>query len=211
MVCGLLLTAASAVHVAEKGALNPGMVNPDYEEQPAWFKASFLDLREDLDESAADGRRLLPGVLDVAMPLKRDQRMSRPLMVLFEQLGCRECDQLHNEIFRDPAVATAMSNLDVAQIDLRTKAPLTTPDGRESTTQAWARDLGIQHAPSLVLFDSNGHEVFRTEAFLRTFHVHDAIDYVVGGAYARQPSFQRFLQHRTERLHDLGIEVALMR
>ena len=52
--------------------------------------------------------------------------------------------------------------------------------------------------------------MFRTEAYLRSFHIHGAIDYVVSGTYRRQPSFQRFLQHRTEVLEERGIRVDLM-
>ena len=62
----------------------------------------------------------------------------------------------------------------------------------------------------MLFFDASGAEVFRTEAYLRTFHVHGAIDYVVSGAYRWQPSFQRFLQHRTEMLAERGIEVDLL-
>jgi hypothetical protein len=53
--------------------------------------------------------------------------------------------------------------------------------------------------------------VFRTGAYLKTFHVHGAMDYVATGAYQYQPNFQRFLQHRTDALHARGFEVDLMR
>jgi thioredoxin-related protein len=74
----------------------------------------------------------------------------------------------------------------------------------------WADALDVKYAPSLVFFDAHGKEVFRTEAYLRSFHIHGAIDYVVSGAYRWQPSFPRFLQHRTEMLSERGIEIDLM-
>ena len=145
-------------------------------------------------------------------PLRLDRRSDggRQLLVLFEQVNCADCDELHRDILARPAVATALSNLDVAQLDLWSPETLSTPDGREMTARDWARELGIQYAPSLVFFDRQGAEVFRTEAYLRTFHIHGAIDYVVSGAYAWQPSFQRFLQHRTESLEERGVSVDLM-
>ena len=145
-------------------------------------------------------------------PLRLDRRSDggRQLLVLFEQVNCADCDELHRDILARPAVATALSNLDVAQLDLWSTETLSTPDGREMTARDWARELGIQYAPSLVFFDRQGAEVFRTEAYLRTFHIHGAIDYVVSGAYAWQPSFQRFLQHRTESLEERGVSVDLM-
>ena len=78
------------------------------------------------------------------------------------------------------------------------------------SVREWARELEVLHAPSLVFFDVEGEEVFRTEAYLKSFHVHGAIDYVVSGAYRLQPNFQRYLQHRTEALHARGFDVNLM-
>jgi hypothetical protein len=61
-----------------------------------------------------------------------------------------------------------------------------------------------------VFFDDGGKEVFRTEAYLKAFHLHGAMDYVVSGAYRWQPEFQRFLQHRRETLQARGFGVDLM-
>ena len=147
-----------------------------------------------------------------AKPLKLAERETsqRPLLVFFEQGSCAECDELHKDILPRSEIAHALTNLDFAQVDLWSHDIIQTPDGRELKVRDWAHDLGIQYAPSLVFFDHEGNEVFRTEGYLRTFHVHGAIDYVVTGAYRWQPSFQRFLQHRTEMLAAQGIGVELM-
>ena len=68
---------------------------------------------------------------------------------------------------------------------------------------------GTAGQPSLVLFDRGGKEVFRTETYLRPFHIAGALDYVASGAYAREPSFQRFLQERAERMRKQGVDVDL--
>lgn len=159
------------------------------------------------------GGRLHPVPAALSYPLKlADNRRSayRPLLVLFEQAECETCDELHEDIFQRREVATALTNLDLARVDVRSGEPVQTPDGRDLPAREWARVLGIRFAPSLVFFDRGGKEVFRTEAYLRSFHVHGAVDYVVSGAYRDQPSFQRFLQHRTEVLRARGIEVDLM-
>jgi thioredoxin-related protein len=148
----------------------------------------------------------------LSQPLRLDRRgdSGRPLLVLFEQGSCAVCDELHQDILPREAVAAALTNLDVAQVNLWSGEKLWTPDGREMPARDWAHELGIQYAPSLVFFDRQGTEVFRSEAYLRSFHIHGAIDYVVSGAYRWQPSFQRFLQHRTEVLEERGIRVNLM-
>lgn len=334
-VFGLLTNPAPAADEA----LQAGMVNPGYEEKPAWFKDSFLDLREDVAEAAEEEKRLIlyfyqdgcpycakllndnfadrgiaqktqqhfeviainmwgdrevtdlqgtattekqfaeglrvqytptllmmdeqgkvvlringyfaPHKFNVALdfmagrhektiefrqyyakvaptaasgkvheleaslpkPLRlKDDRADsyRPLLVMFEQKTCLECDELHRDTLKRPLVAYALTNLDVAVVDMWSQENVQTPDGRQMQLRDWAKELDVKHAPSLVFFDREGNEIFRTEAYLKSFHVHGAIDYVVSGAYREQPNFQRYLQHRTDALHARGFEIDLM-
>jgi thioredoxin-related protein len=73
----------------------------------------------------------------------------------------------------------------------------------------WARKLGIAYTPSIVLFDAGGREALRLDAYLRPFHVASALDYVGSGASRDEPSFQRFVQARAERLRSEGQRVDL--
>lgn len=134
---------------------------------------------------------------------------ARPLAVFFEQAYCRECDELHAGALRDPRSIALLRRFDVAQVDLRGARGLVTPDGRRLREAAWARALGIAYAPSVVFFDARGHEVFRVEAYLRTFHFQSALEYVASGSYLRQPSFQRFVQARAAALRARGQAVDL--
>jgi thioredoxin-related protein len=86
---------------------------------------------------------------------------------------------------------------------------VTTPDGKKTSAEAWARALRVGYVPTLVLFDPRGREVFRTEAYLRPFHVAGALDYVSSRAYTREPSFQRFLQAKAENMRARGERVDL--
>ena len=68
----------------------------------------------------------------------------------------------------------------------------------------------MQYAPSLVFFDQQHREVFRTDAWLKAFHVQSAMDYAASGAYREQPEFQRFIADRAAALEAQGIHIALM-
>jgi thioredoxin-related protein len=87
---------------------------------------------------------------------------------------------------------------------------LQTPDGRDLPAREWAEELRIEYTPSLVFFDPAGKEAFRTEGYLRAFHIHGALDYVSTGACLRQPNFQRYLQERRTALEVRGFPVELM-
>jgi thioredoxin-related protein len=140
----------------------------------------------------------------------RSQRaQAKPLAVLFEQRHCSACDELHARGFRDSAVRDLIGRFDVARLELFGTARVITPGGKTLSEEQWGRALGVAYTPSLVFFDAGGKEIFRMEAYLQPFHLASGFDYVASGAYRRQPSFQRFIQQRAERIRAAGGRVDL--
>jgi thioredoxin-related protein len=173
---------------------------------------SFGDYAAGRDPVAASGTLhtqagFLPPPLRLAD--NRDTSM-RPLVVMFEQPTCRDCDELHEDILKREPVVYSLSAYDGAILDTYSSDPVQTVDGREIPIRDWAAELGIQYTPTLVFFDAAGREVFRTEGYFKSFHIHGALDYVATGAYLREPSFQRYLAGRREALAAMGIETDLM-
>jgi len=333
LLCVLVTQTALA---KTESSLEAGMVNPGYEEQPQWFKESFLDLEEDIAEAKESGKRLMIffyqdgcpyckkilqdnfGQRDIAektktnfdvvslniwgdreitfagksskekdfaeslkvmytptliffneegkavlrtngyyhpakfnaaldyvlnhedkkhsfrsylsqvMPHKTQGKIYKELetvqspydfsapskkyrVVMFEQKQCKECDELHNNILTEAESLKQLKKFDVAVVDMWSEDKLTRPDGKESTIKNWAKDLNIQYAPSLVYFDQHGKEVFRSDAYLRAFHIQSIMDYVSSESYKKQPNFQRYIDDRAHQLREQGIEVDLMR
>lgn len=134
----------------------------------------------------------------------------KPLLVLFEQKDCAACDELHEDILSREESRKLLSKFDVALFDMWSKTPLITPDGKATTAAEWAKELKIQYVPTLVMFDENGKEVFRSEAYLRAFHVQSVLDYVASGAYRKQPNFQRYIGARADALEAQGVHIDLM-
>ena len=173
---------------------------------------AFRDFYHRQDVKAASGTLHREGGF-IAPPYRlADNRAAseRPLVVMFEQPVCAACDELHQDILQREPVSFALSNFDGVILDTWSDAPIQTPTGEETTVRDWAAKLGIQYTPSLVFFDNVGREVFRTEAYLKGFHIHGALDYVATRSYDFEPSFQRFLQARMDALHARGVEVDLM-
>jgi thioredoxin-related protein len=337
----MLLLVVTQLQAAEsEEGLGQGLVNPGFHDKPAWFKNSFLDLREDLQEAADEGKRLIlyfyqdgcpycakllnenfaikaivdktrqnfqlvainiwgdrevtglsgeivaekalaasmkvmytptmlfldeqgrgvlringyyaphrfmtaldyvagreernltfreylarirpvastgklhrePSYLQPPMDLRRPSDESkRPLLVLMEMKQCPPCDELHQAILPQPALQESLRGFDVALVDIWSSEELITPDGKRMRATEWAERLGIQYAPSMLFFDASGREVFRSEAYLRTFHTHALIDYIGTGSYRDQPSFQRFIQARADEKRERGELVDLMK
>ena len=135
---------------------------------------------------------------------------ARPLLVLFERTHCASCDELHRDAFRRSEVADLIARFDVVRLTPKDGASIVTPAGRQTTIDAWSRELKIAYFPTLVFFDA-GDEVFRVESYARPFHLASALDYVASGAYRRHPSFQRFIQARAEAMRARGQTVDLMK
>lgn len=131
----------------------------------------------------------------------------KPLLVLFEQKECPACDEMHGEAFRRPGSRELLNRFDIAVVDIWSDEILQTTTGERLSAKEWARQLKIQHAPSMVFFNTMGKEVFRTEAYLRPFHIQSALDYVSSGAYREQKEFQRFVQSRADAMREQGLEV----
>jgi len=133
----------------------------------------------------------------------------KPLAVVFETPYCTGCDEMHREGFKRTEVLEQIARFDVARVVVGSRAPLVGPDGRQRASDAWSRELGVAYTPSVVFFDDRGREVFRIEAYLRPFHLAGSFDYVASGAYRTEPSFQRFLQAKAERIQKAGGKVEL--
>lgn len=131
----------------------------------------------------------------------------RPLAVFFERRHCANCDILHQKILADPPTRELVTRFETVQLDMDADTPVITPDGSKTTARDWARELDLGYAPAIVFFDREGQEVMRIDAFLKTFHVQSIFDYVLQEAYLQEPSFQRFISARAERLVEEGVDV----
>lgn len=141
---------------------------------------------------------------------RKDSPAKRHLAVFFEQKDCPACDEFHGDVLQREQTRELLNRFDVVQLDMWSRANLITPDGNKKTAADWARELGVLYAPSIVFFDEQGKEVFRSEAYLKSFHVQSVLEYVSSKAYLTEPSLQRFIQARADRLHEQGITVDLM-
>lgn len=95
-----------------------------------WTRDTFKDLREDLAEANAEGKRLV---------------------LFFEQRGCIYCDQMHKEVFPRPEITQMIEdNYFVVQLNLHGDIEVTDFDGETLSEKAMARKWGILFTPTLM-------------------------------------------------------------
>ena len=131
-------------------------------------------------------------------------------MVLFEQKKCYSCDELHNDIFKRKETLTQIDRFNVVRLDMWGNDKLVDAYGNSTTAKLWAKKLNITHSPSFVFIDKAGKDIFRIDAYLKSFHTQSVMDYIASGAYKNQPNFQRYIGQRADKLEAQGIHVDLM-
>ena len=183
----------------------------DYVGQRKEREIGFQDYLAQVAPQPASGK-LHTEVSNVASTRNLQQALEpgKYLLVIFGQKQCATCDELHLEILQRPESKALLDRMNVAVIDLWSDQQIVTPGGSEQKILDWAKQLDIKYAPSLVYFDDQGNEVFRSDAYLKAFHVQSVMEYVTTAAYQQQPTFQRYVDSRADQLREQGVEVNLM-
>ena len=143
----LALAGISASAPAEEAAprLDPGLSNPGHLPHPDWFKQSFLDLGEDIDEAAADGRLVL---------------------LYFYQDGCPYCRLfIQNDLGQSDIADYVRRHFDVIAINLFGALEVTDLDGEALPEAAFARKAGVMFTPTVLAYGPGREVVFRMNGY----------------------------------------------
>jgi thioredoxin-related protein len=174
-------------------------------------KETFAEFEARVSPKAAAGV-LHRDVETAGAPYRFDRAAGKPYrLVMFEQKQCQPCDELHLDILKRDESKELLKKFDVSVLDIWSDDKLTNTEGKQVKMRDFAKQMKVQYAPSLVFLDAQGREVFRTEAYLRAFHIQSAMDYVASGAYKTQPNFQRYIDARADEMRARGIEVDIMK
>ena len=120
LMAGLLI--AGSVGAAELG--DDGLHKTD------WMRDTFKDLREDLEEANAEGKRLV---------------------LFFEQRGCIYCTKMHTDVFPRPEVDSYIGdNYFVVQMNLYGDVEVTDFDGQTLPEKDMARKCGVLFTPTIL-------------------------------------------------------------
>ena len=139
--------------------------------------------------------------------LSRKKGKNKPFAIFFEQKDCPACDTLHKKVLVDKQTREVIANFDTVQLDMWSDTKITRADGKTTTARKLAKELDIKYAPTIVIFNEQGQEIIRSEAFFKVFHTKGMLTYVLSGKYKSEPSFQRYLADKAKKLQEQGIDV----
>ncbi|CUH66443.1 Thioredoxin-related protein [Thalassovita gelatinovora] len=97
-----------------------------------WMRDTFKDLREDLSEANAEGKRFV---------------------IIIEQRGCIYCKKMHEEVFPDAAIDSFITdNYFVVQLNMFGDVEVTDFDGDTLTEKEMVRKWGLMFTPTMMFF-----------------------------------------------------------
>jgi thioredoxin-related protein len=154
----LLLVVPQLKAAGSEGELGQGLVNPGFHEKPTWFKNSFLDLSEDLQEAVDEGKRLI---------------------LYFHQDGCPYCAKLLNENFSvKKIVQKTRQHFQLVAINIWGDREVTGLSGEETTEKAFAESMKVMYTPTMLFLDEQGRRVLRINGYYAPHRFLAALDYV---------------------------------
>lgn len=172
LLAAVFLGFTPFVHAAGEAPLAPGMVHPGYEEQPAWFKNSFLDLRDDLAEAEKQGKRVL---------------------LYFYQDGCPYCKKLLQDNFgQRPIAEKTRKYFDVIALNMWGDREVTDLNGASMTEKDFAKGMKVMFTPTLIALDEKGAQALRINGYYAPHQFGAALDYA-GLKKEREMPFKDYL------------------
>ena len=180
LVC-LTFIAVCSTATAEDGAGSPGiqpdddgsMSNVFAQEKPDWFGMSFLNIAEDVEESAAENKHY---------------------GLYFYQDGCPYCEKLIDDNFGQYRINEyAKANFDIAPINIFGSVEVTDVDGIPRPESAFAKHRKIQFTPTMIFFSPLG-EVFRMNGYYPPHKFLTMLEYITDEHYLKNITFIDFLR-----------------
>ena len=135
---------------------------------PDWFKLSFLELRNDIEE-LKDGNKA--GVI-----------------VYFGQKNCPYCKMHLEKSWTDRGIVKyTQDHFDVIAIDVRGDRPVADLKGKVyKTEKAFAVAQNANFTPTLIFYDRKGKEVLRLSGYHPPYQFRAALEYVADKHYQRE-------------------------
>jgi thioredoxin-related protein len=145
----------------------------DLLQYPDWFKKSFLDLPDDLQEALDEGKQ--------------------GIILYFGQKRCAYCKMLLEVNFGLSDITTyTRRHFDIIPIDIWSTEELTTLEGETLTQRDYALAQKTNFTPSLIFIDNKGLEVLRLRGYYPPYQFRAALEYVADRHYQNE-SFPDYL------------------
>ena len=130
-----------------------------------------------------------------------------PLMVIFEDGACYDCDEFHDGILGHALVHKEVEAFTIVRLDADSDEAIIDVDGTTTTPAGLAQKHNMVYRPGILAFD-RGELVRRVDSLLFPHHFKENMRFVAGG-FHRRMDYQTYSAQRTEELLSQGIDIDL--
>jgi thioredoxin-related protein len=160
---GVLLLALSAQAADEAPAQRGTIVGGVAHDAPAWFKESFLDIQEDVNEATDEGRHV---------------------MLFFQLNDCPYCDRMLRESFEaEPLKSVIQENYDVIAINVKGDREVAFSEDVSLLEKDLAEKLDVRATPAILFLDKDNNAVVRVNGYRSPKRFQYILSYVSDKAY----------------------------
>ena len=132
-----------------------------------------------------------------------------PLMLIFEDGSCYDCNEFHDGILAHPQVREEIEPYTIVRLDADSNEKIIDLEGNATTPAELARKYDVIYRPGVLMFDE-GLLLRRQDSLLFPHHFKEFSRYVAGGFY-KQVDWRTYSDRRTEELLEAGIDIDLGR
>ncbi len=139
----------------------------------------------------------MPLTFDLRKDLKAANKSGKMLVLLWEQLGCVYCKQMHEVAFQYEEITDiAKANFHMIQMDMRGEREFINLAGEKIAEDKLARNLKITYTPTTQFLDAAGKEVYRMPGYTNPPVFKAVYEFVVEKGYERL-SFRDWVREKT--------------
>ncbi|MBK1653930.1 thioredoxin family protein [Allochromatium vinosum] len=133
---------------------------------PDWFKDSFLDIDEDIDEATQHGKHVI---------------------LLLEMNGCPYCARMVEENFAQASYRDFIQGkFDVIVLNVQGDREVALDAETSLPEKEVARQLGVRYTPTVIFLNAGGEPVARVDGYRNATDFKRVLDYVATRAYEKQ-------------------------
>jgi len=134
---------------------------------PNWFKLSFLEIKEDINEAKKNNKK--------------------GLIIYFEQEYCPYCKaHLEKNWGQEDIVKYTQKNFDVIAINVKGQRPVLDIDGKTYTEKTFSALKKTNFTPSILFYNTKGQEVLRLRGYRPPYQFRAALEYVADKHYLKE-------------------------
>ncbi len=171
LLASAVLTLPAIAQPTQDGAQTPPsgtgkVTGAKQSSHPDWFKESFLDIAEDVDEAAQSGKHVI---------------------LFLEMNGCPYCYKMIEENFKGaPYREFIKEQFDVIAINVLGDREVALDAETSLTEKALTEQLGVTYTPATIFLDHTNRPVARVSGYRNVADFKQVLDYVATKAYTEQ-------------------------